>query len=273
DRARTARDRPAEGNALTGLGNLALVSGDLSHGLIYEEQALSIYRDVEDAAGELSVLNNLGLAYFHLGDLPQARSYMDLALANATKAKSREGEAQARGNRAVLLGAERSYAAALEEARNAGKIWQEVGNEREAARSRANGAEMLMRLGRNGEAAPAVSAALTAFTKSGDIDGQAYTQNQTGELRLAQGSPAGSKEAHRRALELAREVDSPLQSQRAHAGLSAALEASGDRAGALKEMLAALDEVEQVRTRLITQDLKARYFAMRLEPYERAIAL
>lgn len=272
-KSRGAHDRAAEANAHTGLGNLAISSGDLARGLLFEEEALSIYREVKDARGELSCLNNLGAAYFRLGDRLQARRYVDLALSAAKESSRRPAEAQARNNLAVLLAAEGSYAAALEEARRSETLWKEIGNAQKSATSGTNAAEMLLRLGRLNEVRPLVDAALAAFRGSGDMDGQAYAQNLLGELRLAQGSRQGALSAHRRALALASEADSPEELWRARAGLAAALEADGARREAFAEMLAALDEVERVRTRLVTGELKMRFLAERIDLYEKALGL
>ncbi len=272
-KARAAKDRDAEADCLTGLGNLALSTGDLSRGLIDQEEALRLYREMNDSRGELSSLNNLGAAYYGLGDLSRARHSVDDALAAATRLSSQAAQAQAHNNLGAVLGAQGSYAPALNEALLAGTLWKDAGEESRAAHSRANAAKMLLRLGRAEEAAPLLEGALAEFRESGEIENQAYATNLLGELHLARGSPTKALAAHRQALALAEETDSTEERWSAHAGIAAALEAAGSRREASREMNAALDEVERTRTRLLTGDLKMRFLAERIDLFERALAL
>ncbi|MBD2196891.1 MULTISPECIES: CHAT domain-containing protein [Calothrix] len=62
------------------------------------QQALSIYREIQDRQGEGRALGNLGNAYRYLGDYPKAIDYHQQSLALAREIKNRQSEGKALGN-------------------------------------------------------------------------------------------------------------------------------------------------------------------------------
>ena len=66
------------------------------------EQALILYREVGDRAGEAATLNNIGLVYDGLGDRQQALTYYQQALPITREVGNRAGEAVTRYNIAMI---------------------------------------------------------------------------------------------------------------------------------------------------------------------------
>ncbi|EKQ68496.1 hypothetical protein OsccyDRAFT_3032 [Leptolyngbyaceae cyanobacterium JSC-12] len=95
---RQIQDRQGEGNALGNLGLAYHALGNYPQAIAYHEQALAILREIKDRQGEGQSLGNLGNAYFSLGNYPQAIAYHEQALAILREIKDRLGEGNALGN-------------------------------------------------------------------------------------------------------------------------------------------------------------------------------
>ncbi|HOU12816.1 MAG TPA: tetratricopeptide repeat protein [Anaerolineae bacterium] len=87
--------------ALLGLGGAYQQLGDTHRAIGYYEQALVITRDMNDALGESTVLNNLGVAHKNLGDLRKAIQYYEQALIIDRKLGHKIGESDVLGNLGV----------------------------------------------------------------------------------------------------------------------------------------------------------------------------
>jgi tetratricopeptide (TPR) repeat protein len=74
-------DRAGEGNALSGLGLAYHSLGQYQRAIEFSEQALAIFRDIGDRAGEGTALGNLGVAYRNLGQSQRAIEFHEQDLA------------------------------------------------------------------------------------------------------------------------------------------------------------------------------------------------
>jgi CHAT domain-containing protein/Tfp pilus assembly protein PilF len=99
--SRELRDAGQEANALNSIGHLYVSLGDLGQGVKHLEQALALSRNGKDVLGEAAALNNLALVY-ERPDPPKARGLYESALALGRETGSREIQAKAIGNLALL---------------------------------------------------------------------------------------------------------------------------------------------------------------------------
>ncbi|MDT9257715.1 MAG: tetratricopeptide repeat protein, partial [Limnospira sp. PMC 1254.20] len=67
--------------------------GEKQTALDYYNQALPLYRAVEDRGGEATTLNNIGLVYDSLGEKQTALDYLNQALPLSRAVEDRGGEA------------------------------------------------------------------------------------------------------------------------------------------------------------------------------------
>jgi tetratricopeptide (TPR) repeat protein len=95
---REIKDQAGESNALGNLGVAYRELGQYWGAIDLYEQALSIFREVGDQVGEGRALGNLGTAYHNLGQYQQAIDYYEQYLAIARKIGNRQGEGDALGN-------------------------------------------------------------------------------------------------------------------------------------------------------------------------------
>jgi tetratricopeptide (TPR) repeat protein len=102
ERVRTATQRMGdhrnEGIALNNLGSAYYGLGELLKAISYYEQALPIARELGDRRGEGAILGNLGIAYYSLGKPLKAISYYKQRLTIACERDDRYGECYALTN-------------------------------------------------------------------------------------------------------------------------------------------------------------------------------
>lgn len=85
-------DRAGEGTTLSNIGSVYQSLGQYSQALERYQQALVIAREVGDRAMEGTTLNNMGEVYRNLGQYPQAQEHYQQALVIAREVGDRAGE-------------------------------------------------------------------------------------------------------------------------------------------------------------------------------------
>jgi CHAT domain-containing protein/tetratricopeptide (TPR) repeat protein len=95
---RSIQDRQSERKALVSLGLAYYSLGDYKKAIDYGQQQLAIAREIQDRQSEGEALGNLGGAYHSLGDYPKAIDYLQQWLAIARSLQDRQGEGKALGN-------------------------------------------------------------------------------------------------------------------------------------------------------------------------------
>jgi tetratricopeptide (TPR) repeat protein len=112
---REVGDRAGEAATLNNIGLVYNGLGDRRQALTNYQQALPIAREVGDRAGEAATLNNIGGVYAGLGDARQALTYYQQALPIRREVGDRAGEATTRYNIAMIYRAERNLDRAIGE--------------------------------------------------------------------------------------------------------------------------------------------------------------
>ncbi|BAY60055.1 TPR repeat-containing protein [Calothrix brevissima NIES-22] len=95
---REIQDRQGEEKALGNLGLVYNSLGDYKKAIDYHQQVLAIAQSIKDRQSEGAALGNLGIAYYSLGDYKKAIDYLQQYLAIAREIKNRQGEGKALGN-------------------------------------------------------------------------------------------------------------------------------------------------------------------------------
>jgi tetratricopeptide (TPR) repeat protein len=212
-------DRRGEVQALHGLAVVRRVTGDLSSAASAAQRALAMARELGKQRDQARALALLGDVRRDSGDYPGAITAAELALELYRDVGERCGQAGALCTLGAAHRAARNYPAATSALVQALDIWQELGN-------RYWRASVLVYLGavrrdtHDYRAACAqLGEALRIFSDNGDRGGAAGALNEIGALHLACGDLVAAGRCHRRALNLARQVGSPVDAQAALAGL------------------------------------------------------
>ena len=194
--ARAVGDRAGEIRMLNILGLIAAARGDLVAGLAVTQQILDLCRELGDRSYESSALSNLGGCFMQLGAYPAARRHLDEGLQLARAIGQRYVESNALLNRATLARHE-------------------------------------------GDAAGAVSFARSAIgiAESGGVrQVEAVAQCCVGDAELDLGRPDAAREACTRALEIFRQMGTPHMAMKAVAGLARVALEQGDLNQALRHV-------------------------------------
>jgi tetratricopeptide (TPR) repeat protein len=107
-------NRRGEGADLNNLGVAYRSLGEYHRAIEYNEQHLTVAREIGDRRGEGAALGNLGAAYGSLGEYHRATEYHEQRLAIAREIGDRQGEGQALGNLGVVYQSLGEYRRAIE---------------------------------------------------------------------------------------------------------------------------------------------------------------
>lgn len=108
------QDRSGEGQVLKNLGNVYYAQKDYKKSIEFQQQTLVVAREIRDRELEGRALNNLGLAYKELGDSNKAIEYYQQALAIAQEIQNRQLEQIALNNLGFIYTALKNPAQAVE---------------------------------------------------------------------------------------------------------------------------------------------------------------
>jgi tetratricopeptide (TPR) repeat protein len=260
-------------SALTSLVIVCRSTGELSAALVHQEEALRLFRQDENAAGEIIALNNLGAIYYGLDDGAAALRYFEATLDLARRTGDRKSEARAQENAGAVLATEGRFDEGLRRLEAAIPIWQAIDDPRGLAFARFNAAGTLRQMQRAGEATAMLDLAEAGFRELRDPEGRILSLNLRGRIQRDAGRHAEALATYERALRLATEHGFRREAYLAHAGRGAVLEATGKLEGALAAYTSAIDLVESMRSRLDTGDMRMRFFAGRIDLYEKSLEL
>jgi len=128
-------DRRDEGTALGNLGIAYGQLGDARRAIGFFEEALAISREIGDRRGEGTDLGNLGNAYLQLGDAWRAIGCYEQALTIRREIGDVNAVASISFNMAVLYAQQGDQARALPLAREAARLWGQMGHAEYAQRA------------------------------------------------------------------------------------------------------------------------------------------
>ncbi len=228
DLFRGAADRLGEARALSDLGFTGFLQGRGQHASEHLQQALAIYRSLGDKAGRARVLASLGYVDLQQGRHQEAARHLRRSLALGRDIGDQGGQARALGTLGQVNLQRGRYRQAEGHVRQALALFHAIGDRISQADALADLGIIDLRQGRYQQAADHLEQAHALSGETRDLSSQANTLNSMGELRLATGQHADAHAQHAAALDLAIQAGEIHQQARAHAGLAAACQASGN---------------------------------------------
>ncbi len=209
-------------------------------------EALELFHQLGETKDEAAALNNLGFAWFNLGEPRPAEESYRQALAIRRATGDRPGEAQALNNLAVLYRSLGEIDEALRAYGEAREILATLDDRRQEAATLNNLGAAYNAIGETERARLYLTQSLALRRAVEDRRGELVTLNSLGRLELKSGAADKAVSLHRQALEVARAISDKRNEglSRSYLGLSLA------EAGRSAEALAELDQALAVQRQI-----------------------
>ena len=261
-------DRSGEGNILNTIGLTYSSLGENQKALDYYAKALQLRRIVGDRREEAYTLNNIGLVYFSLGEPQKALDYYSQALPLLRAVGDRRGEAYTLHNIGNVYGDLSENQKALDYYSQSLLLKRAIGDRSGEALTLNNIGLIYAALGNPQKALDYYSQTLQLQLVVGDRRGQASTLNNIGKVYLTLGQEQKALDYFNQALPLRRAVEDRNGEAITLASIARVHRDRGDLVEAREQIESALNIVESLRAKVVSQELRASYFASKRDYYE-----
>ncbi|HEV7376464.1 MAG TPA: CHAT domain-containing tetratricopeptide repeat protein [Pyrinomonadaceae bacterium] len=254
-------DRRGEAISLDHVGYVHIALGEIQKGLDFYDRALALERADKSQRGEANTLSNIGAVYFELGETERALDYYNqsLPLYRAVGGRPREALALTRiGSVYFSLGENEK---ALEFYERALALQQTLNIRSSIANTRQQIGILYAKLGENAKAFDYLNQALDFGRKTGNRYIEAETLTIIGEVYYNTGEKQKALEHLNQALPLRQASGDRQGEARTLYWLARSDRDRGRFAEALASIESALNIVENVRGRIISQELRLSYFS------------
>jgi CHAT domain-containing protein/tetratricopeptide (TPR) repeat protein len=265
---RALNDKAGQAVTLSNMGSVYDTMGEKQTALDYFNQALPLRRAAQDKLGEASTLNNFGTAYKDLGETERALDYFKQALAIRQAIKDRAGETSTLVSIGVVFRMIGKSDEALNYLNQALSIAKEINNPKQQAFALSASGFAYAKLGQNDKAIDVFNQALALRQALGNRLEQARTLTGLGSVYLASNQSDKALEAYNQALKLSRESGYRAGEAGAFYGIARAERDRGNLLAARDKIEAALQIIESLRAKVISQELRSSYFASVQDYYE-----
>jgi DNA-binding SARP family transcriptional activator len=222
--ARACGDRLGEAWMLNNLG-MAYGQQRMDESVGCFEQALALYRDLGDAAGEARAATNVAMAHLDLRRFDEALAAAKRSLAIQRQAGKRYGEGMALDILGCACRELARFDEAIEYLGQALAIFRELGDRDAEAESLSDLGDAYLGQGWVDRAVGALLEALAIRRDIGDRYGQALTLHRLGRTQHRAGNPGEARESLSEALRLLEDLGDDVQSALVRADLLAFAEA------------------------------------------------
>ncbi|NJK75210.1 MAG: tetratricopeptide repeat protein [Microcoleus sp. SU_5_6] len=226
--SRAVGNRSNEAVTLSNIGKIYSDLGEKQQALEYYQQSLSLSQTAGDRSIQANILINLGAAYSELGEIEKALEYYHQSLHFSRAAGDRIGEATTLSNM--------------------GRIYDDAGNRQEALKY--------------------FDRALFLKRATGDRSGEATILKNIGLAYLKLGEKQQALEYFSQSLVLSRAVGNPGIEAVTLFGMAAAKRDLGKLNEAIKDIEASIKIIENLRTKIASNELRTSYFSTVQDYYE-----
>ena len=254
-------DRRGEATTLTGIGIVYSHLGEKQKALEFHNQALPLTRAVGDRGGEANTLNNLGGVYSDLGEKQKALEFYNQALPLRRAVGDRNGEAITLNNLGGVYSDLGEKQKALEYYNQALPLSQAVGDRGREANTLTNIGAVYFSLGEKQKALEYYNQALPLSQAVGDRRAEGATLTNIGNVYLLLGEQQKALKFFNQALPLVRAVGNRDIEAKTLYSVASLQRSQGNLKDALTLMDSVITIVEDLRTKIGSQELRASYFA------------
>ena len=261
-------DRRGEATTLHNIGAVYDSLGDKQKALEFYNQALPLSQAVGDRGREAVTLNNIGLVYNSLGEKQKALEYYNQALPLLRAVGDRSGEAGTLNNIGLVYSSLGEKQKTLEYYNQALPLRRAVGDRGGEATTLNNIGSVYASLGEKQKALEYYNQALPILRAVGDRRMEATTLTNIGGVYDSLGEKQKALEYYNQALPLSRAVGDRGEEARTLFNLAFLQRSQGNLKEALSLMENSIAIVEDLRTKIGSQELRASYFATVQDYYQ-----
>jgi predicted ATPase/class 3 adenylate cyclase len=234
-----------EASSLRSLGIIALNQGHYTHEVItILQQALDIFRRINDRRGESNSFHTLGLTVTYQGDYTLAKIYFEQALRLCREIGGRKEEGWTLNNLGVALDYQGDYTRARSCFEQALSIFREIDDRRGEGTTLSNLGLLAHHLADDRAAEEYCRQALLIFQKIGELHMRGFALTFLGHALTGQGYLAEALDAYRQALALRRDLKQPHMALDPLAGLARLSLIEGEPAQAQLQVEGILSHLE-----------------------------
>ncbi|MGB3642286.1 MAG: CHAT domain-containing tetratricopeptide repeat protein [Rivularia sp. (in: cyanobacteria)] len=259
--SREVKDKNGEAVTLNNIGVVYDSLGDKQQALKFYNQALPLIREVEDKNQEAKTLNNIGFVYDSLGDKQQALKFYNQALPLRREVGDKSGEAGILNNIGLVYSNLGDKQQALKFYNQALPLSREVEDKSQEARTLTNIGAVYSDLGDKQQALKFYNQALPLSREVDDKSGEAKILNNIGAVYSDLGDKQQALKFYNQALPLRREVEDKSGEATTLHNIASLHRENGNLQTALTNSKAAIDIIENLRTKVDSNDLRTSYFA------------
>ncbi|MGD1806723.1 CHAT domain-containing protein [Dapis sp. BLCC M126] len=225
---RQAKDKGGEATTLNNIGTIYDDLGEKKIALNYYEQALPMYQQVRDKGKEAIVLNNIGFVYDDLGEKKIALNYFERSLSLRRQLKDKIGEATTLNNIA--------------------SVYDDLGEKQKALNY--------------------YEQALPISKQTGDRRLEATTINNIGTVYNSLGEKQIALNYFKQALPTLQQVEDKAGEANTLYNIAKLNRDQGNLTESLTSIEKSIKIIEDLRTKIVAQDLRTSYFATVQDYYQ-----
>ncbi|HBK62916.1 MAG TPA: hypothetical protein DD000_05125, partial [Cyanobacteria bacterium UBA11166] len=266
-------DRYWQSFTLTWIGSIYDDLGEKQKSLNYYNQALPLIQSLGDPVGEAAILNNIGKLYIELGQKQKALDYLNQALPLFQAVNDKAYEASTLNNIGAIYDDLGEKQKALNYSNQAILLFQAVDDKAGEASALNSIAAVYSDLGEEQRAIDYYNQALSLRRSTKDKGGEAVTLNNIGRIYNDLGENQRAIDYFNQSLLLSRIVGNKRQEA---ITLFSIADLERDRKNltqSLTQINAAIDIIENLRTKIDSQQLRTSYFATVQDYYQFKIDL
>ncbi len=266
--SQAVEDRAGEATTLNNMGRVYSDLGEKKQALNYYQQALPLWRAVGDPSQEATTLNNMGRVYSDLGEKKQALDYYQQALPLSQTVGDPSGEAVTLNNIGLVYDDLGEKEQALDYYQQSLPLRRAVGDPSGEATTLSNIGGVYSALGEKQQALNYYQQALPLSRAVGDPSGEAVILSNIGSVYSALGEKEQALNYYQKALLLSQTVGD-RSAETTTLGNIASLERNrGNLQAALTPMQDSINIIEDLRTKVISPELRQTYFSTVQDYYQ-----
>jgi CHAT domain-containing protein/Flp pilus assembly protein TadD len=265
---RAIGDRKGEARTLNSLGVIYQLSGDLQKALEKYNEAFLIVREIGDRGQEAVTLNHIGRVYWSFGETQKALDKYNEALPITQSIGDRNFESQILYNIGAVYQSLGEMQKALDKFNEALPIRRAMGERESEADTLSNIGAVYQSRGETQKALEKYNEALPISREVGDRIGEAIILNNIALDYDLLGEIQKALEYYNDALLLRRAVGDRTGEAYTLLGIARVEQKRGNLAQARQTVEQAIGLIESLRANILSQELRASYFASKQEFFE-----